>query len=164
MGRFGCIHLFLSPKASLLCKFPCLLNLPPANLEWSASSLDLSLPSMYRSQFDFPWATPKLSNRQLASHPEDQRNRFWKRGNTREIPLAIDFYVERGGLYVRCWWTAVWVQGCLENARWSKVFVWGLAAEREMQGCAVIWPLLWAGWCSNQRQELGLQSWKKRWG
>lgn len=34
-----------------LCKFPCLLNLPPANLDWSASFFGLSLSSVYWSQF-----------------------------------------------------------------------------------------------------------------
>ena len=36
------------PRTSLICKFPCLLNLPPTNLEWSASFFGLSLPYAYR--------------------------------------------------------------------------------------------------------------------
>ena len=36
---------------NLLCKFPCLLNLQPANLDWSASFFGLSFSSMYGSQF-----------------------------------------------------------------------------------------------------------------
>ena len=39
------------PKTSLICKFPCLLNLPPTNLEGAASFLGLSLPSMYGGYF-----------------------------------------------------------------------------------------------------------------
>ena len=40
------------PKTkNLLCKFPCLLNLPPANLDWSVSFFGLSLSSVYWSQF-----------------------------------------------------------------------------------------------------------------
>ena len=40
------------PKTkNLLCKFPCFLNLSPANLDWSASFFDLSLSSVYGSQF-----------------------------------------------------------------------------------------------------------------
>ena len=39
------------PKSSLAIKSPRLLNLPPTNQEWSASFLDLFLPSIYRGQF-----------------------------------------------------------------------------------------------------------------
>ena len=38
-------------KTSLVCKFRCLLNLPPTNLEWSASFFHLSLPSVFGGQF-----------------------------------------------------------------------------------------------------------------
>lgn len=33
------------------CKFSCVLNLPPVNLEWPASFFSLSLTSLYGSQF-----------------------------------------------------------------------------------------------------------------
>ena len=36
---------------NLLSKFPCSLKLSPTNLEWLASFLGLSLPSMYGSRF-----------------------------------------------------------------------------------------------------------------
>ena len=39
------------PKIYLIVKFLCLLNLPAANLEWSASFYSLSLPSRSRGQF-----------------------------------------------------------------------------------------------------------------
>ena len=41
----------VATKFSLVCKFPCLLNLPRTNLEWSASFFSLSLPSMYGGRF-----------------------------------------------------------------------------------------------------------------
>ena len=41
----------VAPRTSLVSKFPCLLNLPPTNLEQSASFCGLSLPSVYRGQF-----------------------------------------------------------------------------------------------------------------
>lgn len=49
----GLRHLYFLqlPKTSLLCKFPCLLKLPPTNLEWSGSFFILSLISTYRGQF-----------------------------------------------------------------------------------------------------------------
>ena len=51
VGRCG-HHLVLQlPVTSLVSKFPCLLNLPPTNLEWSTSCLGLSLPSKYRGRF-----------------------------------------------------------------------------------------------------------------
>ena len=48
----GCWDLFIlwPSKPSLVCKFPWLLNLPPANQECSASLFDLSFPSLYRGQ------------------------------------------------------------------------------------------------------------------
>ena len=45
------IYCLAPPKTILVGKFPCLLNLPPTNLEQSASSSVLSLPSVYRGQF-----------------------------------------------------------------------------------------------------------------
>lgn len=39
------------PKTTLGCKFPCLLNSPPTNLEWATSFLGLFLPSVYGDQF-----------------------------------------------------------------------------------------------------------------
>ena len=38
-------------KTSLLCKFPCSLNLPTTNLEWSSSFFSPSLPFVCRAQF-----------------------------------------------------------------------------------------------------------------
>ena len=39
------------PKTSLIYKFPCLLYLLSPDLEWLASFFDLSLPSIYGTQF-----------------------------------------------------------------------------------------------------------------
>ena len=39
---------------SLICKFLTLLKLPPTNLKWSTSFCILSLPSVYKSQFQIP--------------------------------------------------------------------------------------------------------------
>lgn len=61
-----CIHhLLWLPKTSLVCTFPCLLSLPPTNLECSASFLSHSVPSMYRVWF---WISPrKLPSLQINS-------------------------------------------------------------------------------------------------
>ena len=58
----GCRKLFIlqPPKTILICKLPCLLNLPLTNLEWSAFFFGLSLPSMYGGQFQItPGRLPK---------------------------------------------------------------------------------------------------------
>ena len=47
VGRCGDLLTLQNAKTSLVCKFPCLFNLPHTNLEWPASSFSLSLPSMY---------------------------------------------------------------------------------------------------------------------
>ena len=39
------------PKINLVFEFPCLLDLPPTSLEWSASYFSLSQPSVYGDQF-----------------------------------------------------------------------------------------------------------------
>lgn len=49
------LMLWLS-KAILMHKFPCLLKLPSASLEWPASFFCLPLPSMYGRQF---WISPR---------------------------------------------------------------------------------------------------------
>ena len=41
-----------------VCKFPCLLNLPPTNLEWFASSSGLWPPSMRASFWFHPGSSP----------------------------------------------------------------------------------------------------------
>ena len=50
VGRFRDFLTLQLPKTSLLCTFPCLLNLPPINLGWSSSFSDLFLPSMYNME------------------------------------------------------------------------------------------------------------------
>ena len=62
-GWYMCLNMFLnsdgwvwrlislSTAQDKLCKSPCLLNLLPISLEWSASFVGLSLPSVYGDQF-----------------------------------------------------------------------------------------------------------------
>ena len=86
----GCGNLLVSqsPKKAYLSKFPCLLNLPPANLKWSAILFCLSLLSGWASQVvpvvknppdnaeDFrdmgfdPWVSKILWRRAWQSTPE----------------------------------------------------------------------------------------------
>lgn len=47
----GDLLILWSLRANLICKFPCLLNLPPPNLEGSVSFSGFSLPFVYGSQF-----------------------------------------------------------------------------------------------------------------
>lgn len=42
--------------------FPCVLKLPPTNLEWSASFFRPSLPSVYKGQFQI---LPEVINQQI---------------------------------------------------------------------------------------------------
>lgn len=46
VGKWEYLLILWPPKASNVDLFPSLLNLSPTKLEWSASSLSLSLPSM----------------------------------------------------------------------------------------------------------------------
>ena len=69
MGGFRDLLVLWLPNKSLVSKFPCILKLPPTNLEWSASFFGLSLPSMYGGQF---------LNQQLATGEK-------ARGNGRQI-------------------------------------------------------------------------------
>lgn len=48
----GCGHRGLL-ESSMGTKFPCLLKLPRSNVEWPASFLQLSLPSLYWNQSQF---------------------------------------------------------------------------------------------------------------
>lgn len=48
VARFRSLLALCHLKSSLICKFPCLLKLPPSDLEWSISFFDLSFPSTYR--------------------------------------------------------------------------------------------------------------------
>lgn len=52
--------------------------------------------------------TPESVNQQLAKFPGDPRNEPWERGlHSGNLELAFVLHVERGGLYVRCLWTAM---------------------------------------------------------
>lgn len=50
MGAEISTHL-AATKTSIVCKSPCLLNLPPTNLEWSVCFFHLSLLSGFGPQF-----------------------------------------------------------------------------------------------------------------
>ena len=66
MGGCRDLLIFLSPKISLICKFPSSLKLPPTSLEWSASFFCLSLPSAYGGPVsNFTLGTPKVSNQHI---------------------------------------------------------------------------------------------------
>lgn len=45
-GKCGNLLILRSTKTSFLSKFSCVLSLPPTNVEWLASFLGLSLPSL----------------------------------------------------------------------------------------------------------------------
>lgn len=51
VGRHADLPVLRLRKTSPVPKFLCLLNLPATNREWSDSSFSLSLPSVYRAQF-----------------------------------------------------------------------------------------------------------------
>lgn len=62
-----CVDLVLPPlKTSLICNFPCLLTLPPTNLDWSASSLVSPCPQCMRwgmgGSFKFSARNSQFSN------------------------------------------------------------------------------------------------------
>lgn len=59
------------PETGLTCQSPCLLHLPPTNLEWSACFFSLSWFSMYGGQ---------CVRQQLASQQVYQRSESWERG------------------------------------------------------------------------------------
>ena len=51
VGRCKELLVLRLPKTTFVGKFLCLLNMPPTNLEWSASFFGLFLPSSYGGQF-----------------------------------------------------------------------------------------------------------------
>lgn len=74
--RFGgqvCRSTCPAPKTSFLNKFPCLLNLPPTNLEGPPSVFHLSLPSLHGPVSDYKWkATKELANQQYTVYVFDE--------------------------------------------------------------------------------------------
>ena len=61
VGRPGdLLILWMDAQNRPLHKFPCLLNLPSTNMEWSVSFFKLSLPSVFRGQKKF-----QISSREL---------------------------------------------------------------------------------------------------
>lgn len=54
-------------KASLICKVPCLLNLPPINLEWPTSFFGYFLYSPDRLDSDFTQGSLEFANQHLLS-------------------------------------------------------------------------------------------------
>lgn len=83
-----------------------------------ASFSGLSLPLIYELVWDYTLEVSKVVNQQLAASVRH----LW--GNPQ---LAISLCVRRGGLYVSCIWTALWICGLLENPCWSNAFMWGTA-------------------------------------
>lgn len=59
-GRCRDLLSLQQPKTSLQCKFPCFLNMPPTNLEHSASFFGLFLPSACKAEESR--GTPEIAN------------------------------------------------------------------------------------------------------
>lgn len=80
----GCrdLLILLLLKTSLECKFLCLLNLSPINLEGAASVSPC--PLWTGLVFHFTQGTPKVVSRPLGSQPGDQRN--GEEASEREAP------------------------------------------------------------------------------
>lgn len=68
VGRCRDLFILWSPKTSLLCKVPCSLNLPPANLEGYASPLVCLCPPCMGTSFRFLQEAPKAANQQVSSY------------------------------------------------------------------------------------------------
>ena len=67
-GREDLLIVLPLPKTSIICKSPCFFNLPPSNLRWFTSFFGLSLPSVYRGQFQIlPGKLPKFQANNCAS-------------------------------------------------------------------------------------------------
>lgn len=81
MSRCGDLLILLSPKANLVCKFYCLLKLPPTNLEWPASFFSFSLSSVYGIQVQilpFPrLQTKTLLDKDLGKTKWDDSGNVW---------------------------------------------------------------------------------------
>ena len=142
----------LLPKTSLLSKFPCLLSPPPTDLEWFASFLDLSLLSVYGSQF---LIIPRKLPRKLQAYnwqvkQDTEETGFEKEASTGEIlswpSVSVWGWV---ACQVRCLGTAIWVWGCLKNAGWhlgfEKLHIAHYTKEAERR--ALQWAGLHCGPC-----------------
>lgn len=86
---------FVPLKTSLVYKFPCLLNLPPTNLEWTASFLSLSLPSLYGGQFQM---TPRIlpqslwTNKEVLDQLSSSLKPYWTSIMSQDLCLALRIY------------------------------------------------------------------------
>lgn len=88
----------LAAAQNKLHKFPCSLNLPPSNVNWSASPFHLSLPSVYGASMG--------TNRCWTSQGMEEMN-AGKEASMREIPRWPWTSMWGQGAYVRCLWTAM---------------------------------------------------------
>ena len=66
MGRCRDLFILQLPKTSLLCKFSCLLTLPPTYLEWPLSAVSPHPPFMGPAS-DFTWGAPRIVNQHILS-------------------------------------------------------------------------------------------------
>lgn len=111
VGRCNDLLILQLPKVSLTCKFLCLLNLPPVNLEWSASFLLF----MYISSCPLCTGTNLKINNWWASHETEDMG-LGKEASMRGIPRwSLASMWERSGSYVPCFWTTMWVWGLPET-------------------------------------------------
>lgn len=142
--------LILQPlMTSLICRFPCLLNLLPTNVKWSASFFPLSLLSVYGDQFQISsrkFQSLWTNNWQVSQETKEMSLGKWDicGGNPE---LTISLCVGRAGSR-----TTVSIKDAfkmqtglmhvfeeLHTAHCGKKGIWMAAA--------MAWPLLWAfGW------------------
>lgn len=124
VGRYGNI-LVLLPKTNLAHKFPYLLNLPCSNLECFTSFFSLSLPPMYRGQFQiFPSELLRLQTKSSSSPtpsafmtplivslmnyednftPQEMHDTFPNRVSVYRQRLLNGFCLCKGKKEIRCW-------------------------------------------------------------
>lgn len=135
-----------------LCKFSCLLNLPPTNPEWSASFLQFLLAFCAQGPLtNFTPETLKVMNQKLVSQSGGSRNGSWKRGIHWEIPSWPLNSVYRGVIYMLDAWGPTCEYGYSLKAMASLIHL----SEKLHRGhcgkagkwmaAAVGWHVPWAG-------------------
>ena len=81
----GCWVVLILYKTSLICKFPCLLNLWPTNLGGLPHSFKVTFPLYLGADFTFHLEAPKVTNQQ--GHSMNKAKEKMKEGTTHRVAV-----------------------------------------------------------------------------